>query len=478
MSDSPVGPSPPIEGVGDMDAEAFRVQAHQVVDWIADYLASVGDRAVFPDIEPGWLRSRLPAHPPAEPESMDAVLTDFRELVVPAITHWNHPSFHAYFANSASGPGILGEMLAAALNANAMVWRASPAGTELEEVAVDWLREIVGLPPVFAGVINDTASTSTLVALAAAREAGALGDRPGRIYASVEAHSSVQKAGMVLGLGRDGVQAIPTDAEWRMQPQALADHVRADREAGVLPLAVVATLGTTSTTSVDPVAEIAEIAAAEQMWLHVDAAYAGPAAVLPELARHFVGWERADSIVVNPHKWLFTPMDCSVLFFRDPDRIRAAFSLTPEYLKTPEEGQGTNLMDYGVALGRRFRALKLWMVIRAFGVSGIEARIREHCRLARLFASWVADAPGWEVSAPVPFASVLFRWTGRGEDAASIDAANHAVLEGLNRSGTAFLSHTVLEGRTVLKLSVGNLRTTEADLARTWTALRDHAARP
>jgi aromatic-L-amino-acid decarboxylase len=475
----------PIEGVGDMDAEAFRVEAHRVVDWIADYLGSVRDRPVFPDIEPGWLRRRLPAHPPADPESMDAVLEDFRDLVVPAVTHWNHPSFHAYFANSASGPGILGEMLAAALNANAMVWRASPAGTELEEVAVDWLREIVGLPPVFRGVINDTASTSTLVALAAAREAAESGASPrsgggsgrGCMYASVEAHSSVQKAGMVLGLGRDGVRAIPTDEGWRMRPAALADRIRSDRDAGLRPLAVVATLGTTSTTSVDPVDEIATIAAEEGLWLHVDAAYAGPAAVLPELADHFTGWDRADSIVVNPHKWMFTPMDCSVLFFRDPDRIRAAFSLTPEYLSTPEAGQGTNLMDYGVALGRRFRALKLWMVMRAFGVSGIEARIREHCRLARLFAEWVEAEPGWEVSAPVPFASVLFRWTGAGGGEAAIDRSNHVVLEALNRSGTAFLSHSVLEGRTVLKLSVGNLRTTEADLARTWTALRDEAAR-
>ncbi len=475
------GPVP--ESLGDMPPEEFRAHAREVADWIADYLAGVGELPVLPDIEPGWLRDRLPPAPPDHGDPMDRALADFRDLVVPATTHWNHPSFHAYFANTASGPGILGEMLAAALNTNAMVWRSSPAGTELEEHVADWVRQAVGLPHGFHGVINDTASSSSLYALAAAREAllpearlhGLAGAPRGRVYASVEAHSSIEKAGITLGLGRTGVRRVETDDRFRMRPDALAAAIREDRAAGIRPLAVVATLGTTSTTSVDPVSAVADVAEAEGLWLHVDAAYAGPAAVVPELAHHFAGWERADTVVVNPHKWLFTPMDCSLLYSRDPERLRAAFSLTPEYLRTREQGVGTNLMDYGVSLGRRFRALKLWFVLRWFGVDGVARRIREHVRLSGVFADWIQAAPEWRVVAPHPFATVVFRWDPAGVSPDDADRLNAEALEALNRSGVAFLSHSRLHGRTVMRLSVGNLRTTEDHLRRTWDALQEAA---
>lgn len=475
------GPTP--ESLGDMPPEEFRRHARDVADWIADYLAGVGELPVLPDIRPGWLRDRLPPAAPEHGDPMEQALADFRDLVVPATTHWNHPSFHAYFANTASGPGILGEMLAAALNSNAMVWRSSPSGTELEEQVADWVRQAVGLPAAFHGVINDTASSSSLYALAAAREAhlpearlhGLAGAPRGRVYASAEAHSSIEKAVITLGLGRTGVRKVDTDDRFRMRPDALADAIREDRAAGIRPVAVVATLGTTSTTSVDPLPAVADVAHAEGLWLHVDAAYAGPAAVVPELAHHFAGWERADSVVVNPHKWLFTPMDCSLLYCRDPERLRAAFSLTPEYLRTREEGVGTNLMDYGVSLGRRFRALKLWFVLRWFGVDGVARRIREHVRLSRVFAGWIEETPEWRMAAPHPFATVVFRWEPTGVGPDEVDRLNAEALEVLNRSGVAFLSHSRLHGRTVMRLSVGNLRTTEDHLRRTWDALQEAA---
>lgn len=473
--------------VGDMPPDEYRRAAGRVVEWVARYLDRVDELPVLPDIEPGWLRARLPDRAPLEGEPIDDLLDDFERLVVPAVTHWNHPSFHGYFANTGSGPGVLAETLIAALNANAMVWRASPAGTELEEHVVAWLARMIGLPESFEGVINDTASSSSLFALAAAREAhlpearvdGLAAAPPPRVYTSAQSHSSIDKAVVTLGFGRAGVCHIEVDEVYRMRPAALASAIRADREAGHRPVAVVATIGTTSTTSVDPVAPIADICARENVWLHVDAAYAGPAAVVPELRPHFEGWERADSVVVNPHKWLFTPMDCSVLYCRRPELLRAAFSMTPEYLRTTETGVGTNLMDYGVPLGRRFRALKLWFVLRYFGEAGVSERIREHCRLADMVADWIEADPEWEVVTPHPFATVVFRWVPEVEGdapAEEIDQRNAELLERLNRSGEAFLSHTRLRGQTVLRWSIGNLRTTEAHLERTWAALRRHAA--
>lgn len=469
---------------GDLPPEEFRRLAHQVADWMADYLEGVGDLPVFPaGLRPGDVRGALSATPPEEGEPLDAALADFREHVVPGMTHWNHPAFFGYFAITGSAPGILGEMLAAALNVNAMLWRSSPAATELEELALDWLRQLVGLPAAFDGVINDTASTSTLYALAAARERawpdareeGLFGREPGRVYASEQAHSSVEKAVLALGLGKRGYRPIPTDGAFRMDPDALRRAMEEDVAAGVRPVAVVPTLGTTSATALDPVAEIVEVARDLGAWVHVDAAYGGPAAMLPELAPFFRGWEEADSIVINPHKWLFTPVDCSALYCRHPGELVRAFSLVPAYLETPEQGEVKNLMDYGVALGRRFRSLKLWLVIRAFGRKGLEERIRHHVHLARHFAAWVEVEPGWEVVAPVPLALVVFRFAPEGVDGKEADRLNRAIIEAVNAGGDAFVGPTELGGRVVIRLAVGNLKTEEAHLARAWARLREAA---
>jgi aromatic-L-amino-acid decarboxylase len=429
----------------------FRSDGAAALEWVARYLETVGELPVLAPVEPGQVRARLPAVPPERGEPFADVLRDVDRILLPGITHWNHPRFLAYFAISGSEPGILAELLCAALNVNAMLWRTSPAATELEELALDWLRQLLGLPEGLHGHIEDTASISTLAALAAARHL-----RPGGFVAcSEEAHSSVDKAARLLDLE---LRKIPVDEEFRLRPDALAELL-----AGGEAAAVVATVGTTSSTSVDPVPAIAELCREHGAWLHVDAAYAGSAAVCEELRWALAGCEEADSLVVNPHKWLFTPVDCSCLFTRRPDVLRDAFSLVPEYLRTSEEV--TNLMDYGPALGRRFRALKLWAVLRCYGREGLQALIREHVRLAGLFASWLEAEPGWEVVAPHPFSVVCFRREAS-------DAENEALLERVNASGEVYLSHTRLAGRFVLRLAVGNMRTTEADVARAWELLQ------
>jgi aromatic-L-amino-acid decarboxylase len=437
-------------------SEEFRADLAAAAEWVAGYLERVGELPVLAQVEPGEIRAALPAAPPERAEPFADVLRDLDDVLLPGITHWNHPRFLAYFAISGSEPGILAELLTAALNVNAMLWRTSPAATELEELAVDWLAQLLGLPAGLHGHIEDTASTSTLAALAAARHL-----RPGgAVLCSEHAHSSVDKAARLLGVE---VVKVPADAEFRLRSDALAAAL-AEREVA----AVVATVGTTSSTSVDPVPEIASLCAGAGAWLHVDAAYAGSAMVCEELRWAFAGVEEADSLVVNPHKWLLTPIDCSVLFTRRPNVLREAFSLVPEYLRTGEDDV-TNLMDYGPALGRRFRALKLWAVIRCHGREGLAAVIREHLRLARLFASWVEEEPGWEVAAPAPFSVVCFRREGT-------DAGNEALLARVNATGEAYLSHTVLAGRYVLRLAVGNQRTTEEDVRRVWDLLRREAA--
>jgi aromatic-L-amino-acid/L-tryptophan decarboxylase len=471
---------------GDMDPEEFRRHAHATVDWMADYLAGVGGYPVLPPVRPGEIAARLPFAPPEHGEPMENVLRDFRDVILPGVTHWNHPGFMAYFAITGAGPGIIGEMLSAALNVNAMVWRTGPAATELEERALDWLRQMVGLPDGFRGTIQDTASISTLVAVAAAREAAGLDVRDQgmsgrdlprlRLYCSEEAHSSVEKAGITLGIGRAGTRRIPTDAAFRMDPAALERAIEEDVAAGVRPFCVVATVGTTSTSSIDPVPAIAEVCARHGVWLHVDAAYAGPAAIAPEHRHLMDGCDRADSLVLNPHKWLFVPIDCSALYTRRPEVVRRAFSLVPDYLVTPEGESATNLMDYGPALGKRFRALKLWMTLRWFGREGIAARIREHVRLARGFAGWVEAEDGWELLAPVPLSLVVFRFVPPAADDDAADAANERILERVNASGEVLLSHTRLRGRVALRLAIGNLRTTEAHVARAWALLREAAA--
>lgn len=469
--------------MGDLPPEEFRRLAHEAADWMADYLAGVGSLPVLSRVRPGEVKARLPSGPPLEGEPLDAALADFRDVIVPGITHWNHPAFFGYFSITGSGPGILGEMLAAALNVNAMVWRSSPAATELEEVTLDWLRQLVGLPEGFDGTINDTASHSVLYALAAAREvaypeahrSGMFGQPRGRVYASEHAHSSVEKAVLTLGFGQEGYRTIAVDTAFRMRPEALRAALEEDVAKGIRPVAIVATQGTTSTTSVDPVGAIAPLAREFGVWLHVDAAYGGPAAILPELHPLFTGWEEADSIVINPHKWLFTPVDCSVLYCRRPQALVRAFSIVPEYLRAAETGKARDLMDYGQALGRRFRSLKLWFVLRYFGREGIEANLREHLRLARLFAAWVEGEPGWEVAAPVPFGLVCFRADPAGMSGEDADALNQRILDRVNATGEAFLTHTRLNGRLVLRLAVGNLKTTEAHVARAWTLLGEAA---
>jgi aromatic-L-amino-acid decarboxylase len=457
---------------------------------MADYLDTVEDRPVFPSIEPGSLRPMFPAAPPERPEALDAILDDYRQLIEPNATHWHHRGVLAYFATTASGPGILGEMLTAVLGQNPMLWRTSPIGTELEEVVVDWLRQALGLPDGFDGLLTDTASTSSLIALAAAREATGLDvaaaglagrpELPGmRVYASTEAHSSIEKACMTLGLGRESLVRVPADEVYAMRPDTLEAAIAADRTAGLRPIAVVATLGTTSSTSVDPVAAIADIAEREGLWLHVDAAYAGVVAMLPERRAPFAGWERADSIVVNPHKWLFTPLDASLLLTRRMPDLRAAFSVVPEYLRTLDrETPVRDYSEYTPQLGRRFRALKIWIQLRWFGLEGLRRRIARHLELAEAFASWVDADPDWERLAPVPFSTVCFRWNphGRSMEEAELDVRNAAIMDAVNRTGEVFLSHTRLAGRFTIRLAIGNLRTEERHVERAWVLLREAAA--
>jgi aromatic-L-amino-acid decarboxylase len=472
-----------------MDPASFRAAAHEVVDRMADYLERVESYAVFPPIEPGSLRPRFPTTPPEAPEPLGDILADYGRLIEPNATHWQHPGFLAYFATTASGPGILGEMLTAALGQNPMLWRTSPIGTELEQVVVDWLRQALGLPDGFDGLLTDTASTSSLIALGAAREAAgidaaALGlpgraDVPGlRVYASAEAHSSIEKACMTLGLGRSGLVRIPTDAAYRMRPDALLAAIEGDRVAGLRPIAVVATLGTTSSTSSDPMGDVADIAERAGLWLHVDAAYAGVVAMLPERREPFAGWERADSIVVNPHKWLFTPLDASLLLTRRMPTLRDAFSLVPEYLRTIDrDAPVRDYNEYTPQLGRRFRALKLWIHLRWFGLEGLRRRIDRHLALAARFARWVDDDPDWERLAPVPFSTVCFRWTGGGgRPDVELDARNAAIMDAVNRSGEVFLSHTRLNDRFAIRVAVGNLRTEPRHVERAWALLREAAA--
>jgi aromatic-L-amino-acid/L-tryptophan decarboxylase len=473
-----------------MDPDAFRAAAHEVVDRIADYLRDIERYPVLPPIEPGSIAPQLPSAAPDEPEPLAAILADIDRLVIPNATHWQHPGFFAYFATSASGPGMLGEFLTAALGQNPMLWRTSPIGTELEGVVVGWLRQALGLPDAFDGLLTDTASTSTLIALAAAREAAGLdaaarglAAREGlgqpRVYASTEAHSSIEKACMTLGLGRAAVVKIAANDRYEMDVEALERAIAADRDAGRRPIAIVATVGTTSSTSVDPVAAIADVAERDGLWLHVDSAYAGVVAILPERRAPFAGWERADSIVVNPHKWLFTPLDASLLLSRRMDQLRAAFSLQPEYLRTLDRTNPVHdYTEYQPQLGRRMRALKLWMQLRWFGMDGLRRRIEAHLAEAERFAGWVDADERWERLAPVPFSTVCFRYRPArlAADAAALDALNTQLMDAVNRTGEVFLSHTRLRDRFTIRLAIGNLRTEPRHVEHAWALLRREAA--
>lgn len=466
---------------GDMPAGEFRAHAHALVEQVAELLENPERRRVVPDVLAGDVERELTGLP-LGPTGIPELLREFERVILPSLTQWNHPGFLGYFPNTGSYPAILAEILATALNVNAMSWESSPGGTELERAATDHLRRLLGLPEPLFAEITDTASTGTLYALAAAREfatdleireLGLSGRQLPRlrVYCSEEAHSSVDKAVATLGLGYTGVRRVATDDQLRMNADALAMAIAADREAGIRPLAVVATVGTTSTTAIDPVRLIAGICGSEKLWLHVDTAYGGSAAVIPEMRWVLDGCELADSLVVNPHKWLFVPMDCSVLYTRRPEMLASAFTLTPAIL-SGAPGGSTDLMDYGLALGRRLRSLKLWFVLRYFGAEGLADRLREHIRLAKLFASWVRNAPEFEVLAPVNFSTVVFRAVGPDPD-----QLNASILERVHASGTVFISHTLVRGSYALRVAVGNIRTAEHHLAEAWSLIRRaHAA--
>jgi aromatic-L-amino-acid decarboxylase len=433
---------------------SLRDDGPAALEWAARYLERVGELPVLAQVEPGEIRARLPKTAPEEGEPFSAVLRDLDEVLLPGTTHWQHPRYFAYFATSSSEPAILAELLAAALNSVAILWRTAPAATELEGVVLDWVADLLGLPAGWHGHIEDTASISTLTAIIAARVA------TGRnlIVASEQAHSAADKAARMLGME---LRKIPCDSEFRLRADELGDL----REAAV----VVATVGTTATTSVDPVPDIASACERAGTWLHVDAAYAGSAMVCPEHRWAFAGADRADSLVVNAHKWMLTPVDCSLLWSRRPDDLRRAFSLIPEFLRTPDAEDSLSLSEYGPALGRRFRALKLWAVLRCFGRAGLQAHIRSGVELAAAFERRLDGEPGWELCAPRRFSVVCFRVAGS-------DERNRALLERVNASGEMFISHAVLNGRYVLRLAIGQLSTTSDDVQRAWDVLRREAA--
>jgi aromatic-L-amino-acid decarboxylase len=466
--------------LGDMPSDEFRRHGHALIDWIAEYFDNIGSYPVLSQVEASWLKNNLPDSPPEKGEDFADVLADVDKLILPAVTHWNHPNFHGLFSTSTSSVGVFGEMLTAAFDMKAMLWRTSPASTELEDVVLDWLRQMMDLPEHFEGIIYDTASVSTMHAIAAARERANLRVRDEgmsgrtdlplmRVYASEHVHSSIDKGVITLGLGLRSLRKIACNDRFEMLPDRLAEAIEEDLEQGYLPICVIPTIGTTSTSSVDPVDAIADLCEKYGIWMHVDTAYAGSTAIIPEFRHYFKGWQRADSIVVNPHKWLFTPFDLSVLYCRNLDELKSAFSLVAEYLKTSDDAV-KNGMDYGIQLGRRFRALKLWFVIRYFGREGLIARLREHCRLARLFASWVDASDGWEMMAPVPFALACFRAIGSGDN----DALNERIMNTINASGEAYLSHTKLNGTFTLRLSVGSIRVEERHIEKVWDLLNRH----
>src|SRR4051812_16655330 len=465
------------DSLGDIPPEKYRKHLHELADWMADYRENIGKQRISPTAKPGAIAAALPSAGPEKGEPLEEIFADVDRHVVPGIVHWAHPQFLGYFGCTTTAPGILAEMIAAALNVNAMTWRTSPVATELETVVLGWLRQWLGLPDEFGGVVYDTASVGSMHALAVAREEAGVSIRTlglsgraelpiFRVYVSDQAHSSIDKAAIALGLGEHNVRKIPSDENFRMNVKVLREAISADLRKEFKPLAVVATVGTTSTASVDPVREIAAVCAEHQMWLHIDAAYGGGLALLPECKWVTDGFDQADSIVINPHKMLFVPFDFSALYVREIERLRKVFTLVPEYLRGDAAGAEINYMDYGVQLGRRFRALKAWMVWRAFGREGLAARIREHLRLSQLFTSWVKGDARFELSAPTVMGVVCFRW--KRENDADSDRRNGKIVEAINAAGESYLMQTKLRGRTVMRVGFGNLLTTEEHTRRVW----------
>ncbi len=469
--------------MSDMPYEEFRKNGYKLVDWVADYLNNIEKYPPLSKVNPGDILKRIPKTPPTNGEDIENVLSDIDKILIDGITHWNHPGFMAYFNSTSSGPGILADLLSAAFNANGMLWKTSPAFTELERAMMNWFRQMVGLPDNFWGIIYDTASTSSMHAVAAAREQinlqirekGMAGrnDLPRlRLYCSEQAHNSIDKGALTLGIGLEGIRKIPVNDKFEMIPQKLEEAINEDKKNGWLPFIVVATVGTTSTTSVDPVEEIAEIAEKNNMWLHIDSAYAGVTAMIPEMKWITKGWNRADSIVINPHKWMFTPTDLSIFFTRKPDVLKRAFSLSAEYLKTNQDSEVENLMDYGIQLGRRFRSLKLWFIIRYFGVEGLATRIKNHIELAKEFTNWIDNETDFERMAPVHFSTVCFRYNPGNLNEDELNRFNENLLEKINQSDKIFLSHTKLNNKFVIRLTIGSIRHERKHIVDAWQLIK------
>ncbi len=468
----------------DMPSGEFKEVGKKLIDWSADYLENIEKYPVLPNVNPGDIKSKLPQNPPQQGESFDQIISDLDNIIMPGVTHWQHPNFMAYFASTASGPGILADIISSSLNVNGMVWKSCPSVTELEQTMLIWYRKMLGLPENFMGMIYDTASVSTLHAVACAREYAGVGIRENgmsgapklRLYCTEHAHSSVDKAALMLGFGLDGIKKIPVDENFAMIPSELKKAIDEDRASGIVPCCVVATIGTTSTTAVDPVDEIGKICTQKNIWFHVDCAYAGVTAMLPEMKKYFAGIENADSMVSNPHKWLFVPIDLSTLYIRKPEILKRAFSLVPEYLKSNEDSLVENYMDYGIQLGRRFRALKLWFVIRYFGVEGLQEKIREHIRIAQQFAKWIDEDESFERMAPVPFSTVCFRAKPKGFAEEKLNELNEGLLNALNATGKIFLVHTKLNGVFTIRLVISGIRQEERHAEEAWKLIKSTLA--
>ncbi len=468
---------------GDMPVEEFRKYGYQLVDWITEYISNIEKHPVQSQVKPNEIYKRIPFSPPPLGEGFEKIISDIDKVLMDGITHWNHPGFMAYFNSTSSGPGILAELLSASLNVNGMLWITSPAFTELEKVMMNWFRQMIGLPENYWGIIYDTASTSSMHAIASAREqigfqfrekgmAGRNDISRLKLYASEHAHSSIDKGAVTLGIGLEGIRKISVDDQFRMIPKKLEEAIKEDISNGWKPFCVVATVGTTSTTSVDPVEEIAEIAERYNLWLHVDSAYAGVSAMVPEMKWITKGWESADSIVINPHKWMFTPSDLSIYFTRKPDILKRAFSLSAEYLKTNQDDEVENLMDYGIQLGRRFRSLKLWFITRYFGVEGLASRIKTHIELAKEFTRWIDDDPAFERMAHAPFSTVCFRFNPGNLSDDELNELNSKLLDKINSSGKFFLSHTKLNSKFVIRLTIGSIRQERRHVEAAWELIK------
>ncbi|MCP4725200.1 MAG: amino acid decarboxylase [bacterium] len=475
--------------LGDMPVDEFRKLGKVFVDWVCNYFDGIESYPVLSSSKPGDIKGSLPAGPPENSESFDEILSDLDKIIMPGITHWNHPYFNAYFSNTGSGPSVLADLVAAALNVNVMLWKTSPSATELEETVMEWMRQLLGLPDGFFGMIIDTASTATFTSLVAAREnipglnirlkgfANAEDHRPIILYCSDQAHSSVDKAAIAVGVGLENIRKIGSDENFSMIPEKLEEQIKSDLDSNMRPFAVVSTIGTTSTTSIDPVPEIGNICKKHDLWHHVDGAYAGVVSIVPERKSLMDGFENVDSYVTNPHKWLFTPIDTSLIFYKDPEKVSSAFSIVPEYLKTAESSETVDYMNYGIQLGRRFRALKLWFTIRYFGRQGLINRLRDHLRISQSFRTFVEEHDDFELMAPVPFSVICFRYNPGGSisDEEELEKINNELMLKINSTGKLYLSHTKLNGKFIIRFAIGNIKTNEDHIKKAWELIRSTA---